>query len=61
MIAEAIKKDKLGGTGGTHGRTEKYIYCLVEICGRKRLLGRTKRRWEVITYVFEEINLDGVD
>jgi hypothetical protein len=43
------------------GETEKYIYCLVENHGRKRLLGRPKRRWETIICVFKRINLDGVD
>jgi hypothetical protein len=61
MAAYEIKKDKLGGTDGTHGRTEKYIYYLVETHGRKRLLGRPKRRWEKIIFVFKETNLEGVD
>jgi len=52
MTDDGIKKDNLGGTGGTHGRTEKYIYYLVEIHGRRRPLGRTEHRWEDIIYVF---------
>jgi hypothetical protein len=46
MTADEIKKYKLGGIGSTHGRTERYIYCSVEKNGRKRLLGRPKRRWK---------------
>jgi hypothetical protein len=60
MTADKIKKNKLGGTGGTHGRTEKYVYCLVENNRKKSLLGRPKRRFEEIIFVFKEINLGRV-
>jgi hypothetical protein len=52
MTGDETKTDKLGGTGGMHGTTEKYINFLVENHVRKGLLGRPKRRWEEIIYVF---------
>jgi len=45
MTADEINKDKLGGTGGMNGTTEKYIYCLVEKHGEKSCL--------------EDLNVDG--
>jgi len=56
MTANEIKKDKLGGTSGTHRRTEKFVYCLVEIRGTKGLLGRPERRWEEIICAFSPYN-----
>jgi len=46
MIADEIKKYKLGGTGGTHGRTQRYIYCSVE----KKMEGKG---------CLEDLNVDG--
>jgi hypothetical protein len=60
MIAGEIKY-KLGGTCGTHGRTENYIYCFVENYGRKKLLGRPKRRWGGIIDVLKEMRFGCMD